>query len=74
MGRAAPHQLSLLRAPSNLALRTSRNGAPQLLWAAVPVNNFLLKSDLNILSYSLKSLLFALSLVKSPHISFQSLL
>jgi len=36
MGRAAPHQLRLLRAQSNLALSTSRDGAPQLLWAAVP--------------------------------------
>jgi len=36
MGRAAPHQLGLPRAPSNLALSTSRDGAPQLLWAAVP--------------------------------------
>ena len=34
--RAAPHQLRLSRAPSNLALSTSRDGAPQLLWAAVP--------------------------------------
>ena len=33
MGRAAPHQLRLPRAPSNLALSTSRDGAPQLLWA-----------------------------------------
>ena len=36
MGRAAPHQLRLPRAPSNLALSASRDGAPQLLWAAVP--------------------------------------
>jgi len=27
-------QLRLPRAPSNLALSTSRDGAPQLLWAA----------------------------------------
>jgi len=33
MSRAAPHQLRLPRAPSNLA---SRDGGPQLLWAAVP--------------------------------------
>jgi len=32
----APHQLRLPRAPSNLALSTSRDGVPQLLWAAVP--------------------------------------
>ena len=36
VGRAAPHQLRLLRAPSNLALSASRDGAPQLLRAAVP--------------------------------------
>ena len=29
--RAAPHQLRLPRAPSGLALSTSRDGAPQLL-------------------------------------------
>jgi len=34
VGRAAPHQLRLPRAPSNLALSASRDGAPQLLWAA----------------------------------------
>ena len=28
MGRAAPHQLRLPRAPSNLALNASRDGAP----------------------------------------------
>jgi len=28
MGRAAPHQLRLPRAPSNLAMNTSRDGAP----------------------------------------------
>jgi len=36
VGRAAPHQLRLPRAPSNLALSASRDGAPQLLWAAGP--------------------------------------
>ena len=35
-GQGCPHQLRLLRAPSNLALNASRDGAPQLLWAAVP--------------------------------------
>ena len=34
VGRAASHQLRLPRAPSSLALNASRNGAPQLLWAA----------------------------------------
>jgi len=36
MGRAAPPQLRLPSAPSHLALSASRDGAPQLLWAAVP--------------------------------------
>jgi len=31
MGRAAPHQLRLPRAPSNLTLNACRDGAPQLL-------------------------------------------
>ena len=35
-GQGCPHQLRLPRTPSNLALSTSRHGAPQLLWAAVP--------------------------------------
>jgi len=35
-GLVVPHQLRLPRSPSNLALSTSRDGAPQLLWAAVP--------------------------------------
>jgi len=35
-GQGCPHQLRLPRAPSNLALSASRDGAPQLLWAAVP--------------------------------------
>jgi len=30
------HQLRLPRVPSNVALSTSRDGAPQLLWAAIP--------------------------------------
>jgi len=36
VGRAATHRIRLPRAASNLALSTSRDGAPQLLWAAVP--------------------------------------
>jgi len=36
MGRAAPHQLRLPRAPSHLALSACRDGAPTALWAAVP--------------------------------------
>ena len=35
-GLAAPYQLRLPRAPSHLALGTSRDGAPTALWAAVP--------------------------------------
>jgi len=33
MGRAAPHQLRLPRAPSHLALSAWRDGAPTALWA-----------------------------------------
>ena len=32
MGRAVAHQLRLPRAPSDLALNASWDGAPQLLW------------------------------------------
>ena len=35
-GQGCPPQLRLPRAPSNLALSASRDGAPQLLWADVP--------------------------------------
>jgi len=34
-GLAAPHQLRLPRAPSNLALSISKDEAPTALWAAV---------------------------------------
>jgi len=33
MGRAVTHQLRLPRAPSNLALGTSRDGSSTVLWA-----------------------------------------
>jgi len=36
VGRAATHWIRLPRTTSNLALSASRDGAPQLLWAAVP--------------------------------------
>jgi len=36
VGRAATHRIRLPRAASNLALSASRDGAPQLLWEAVP--------------------------------------
>ena len=39
VSRAAPHQLRLLRTPSNPALSTSRDGVPQLLWAAMPATH-----------------------------------
>jgi len=63
MGRAAPHQLRLPSAPSNLALSASTgDGAPQLLWAAVPAphlplgKNFHLTAKLNLPSYLLVTL------------------
>jgi len=74
MGRAAPHQLRLPRAPSNLALSTSRDGhhsfSGQLCQhlSALWVKNVLLTSNLNLLSSSLKPLLLILllhTLVKS---------
>jgi len=40
-GRAAPHQLRLLRAPSNLALCASRDEAQQVLRAAVSLPQLL---------------------------------
>jgi len=68
MGRAAALQTRLPRATSNLALSTSRDGAPQLLWAAVPgphctpTENFPLTSYLNLPSFGLKPFLLVLSL------------
>ena len=46
MGTAATHQLRLPRAASKLVLSASRDGAPQLLWAAVPVPHHPLSKDL----------------------------
>jgi len=37
MGWAAPHHFRLPRPQSNLSLSTFRDGAPQFVWAAVPV-------------------------------------
>jgi len=55
------HQLRLPRAPSNLALSTSKHGAPTTLLGnlfqcliALWVQNFFLTSKLNFLSFSLK--------------------
>ena len=45
MGRVATHQIRLPRAPSNLALIVSRDGAPQLLWAAVPAPHHLFPQE-----------------------------
>ena len=68
MGRAATHQTGLPRAPSNVALNSSRDGAPTAslgssfqclttLW----VKNFFLTSNQNLLSFSLKPFPFVLS-------------
>ena len=65
-GSLPPVQLP--RAPSNLALSTSRDGAPQLLWAAVPAphhplsEKFPLTPNINLSSFSLKSFFLVLSL------------
>lgn len=58
----APHLVRMPRAPSNLASSSSRDGAPHLLWAAVPVPPvyFFLTSNLSPLSVSLKSLVLPL--------------
>ena len=45
VGRAAPHQLRLPKAPSNLALNVSRDGAPTSLRAAVPAPHHLLSKE-----------------------------
>jgi len=66
--RAVPLQLRLPMASSNLALSASRDGAPQLLWAAVPAphcpprKEFLRTSNLSFLSFGLKLLPIFLSL------------
>jgi len=61
-GLGATHQLRLPRAPSNLALRTSRDGAPQAFLdslcqclTALSVKNFTLASNLNLPSFSSSS-------------------
>jgi len=68
MGKVANHQLRLPRAPPNLALSTFRDGAPTALWEAVPVphytlsKQFLLTSNLSLLSFCLKPVRLVLSL------------
>ena len=69
MGRDTFHQTRLLQAPSNLALNTAREGAPtaslgnlfQGLTALI-VKTFFLISNVNLPSFSLKSLPLVLSL------------
>ena len=56
MGRAAPPQLRLPRVPSNLAMSASRDGAPQLLWAAVPAPHCPLSKELHPLAILLEAL------------------
>jgi len=68
------HQTRLLKAPSNLALNTAREGAataslgnPGQGLTTLTVKNFFLTSNLNLTSFSLKPLPLVLSLlVKSP--------
>jgi len=76
LGRDPFHQTRLLRAPSNLALNTAKEGAATASLGNLGqglntfiVKNFFLRSNLNLPSFSLKSLLVVLSLlalVKSP--------
>jgi len=68
MGRAALYQLRLPRAPSNLALSTSRDGASQFLWEAVPYRERISPvSSPNLPSFSLKP--FPLILSLSAHVN-----
>ena len=67
--QGCPPRAQLPMVPSNLALSTSRDGAPQLLWAAVPgphcplskKKKILLKSNLYLLSSTLKPFSLVLS-------------
>ena len=74
MGRAAPYQLRLLRAPFNLALNASRDGASTTslgnlfqCFTTLCVKNFLLISNLNLPCLSLKPFPLVLSL--STHVN-----
>ena len=76
MGRETFHQTMLLKAPSNLGLNTTREGAATTSLGnlgqgltALTVKTFFLTSNLNLPSLSLKPLPLVLSLqalVKSP--------
>jgi len=76
MSRDIFHQIRLLRAPSNLALNTAREGAATAsqgklvqCFTTLMVKNFFLTSNLNLPSFSLESFPLVLSLhtlVKSP--------
>jgi len=73
MGRAATHHVRLPRAPSSPALSASRDGAPQLLWAAVPEPHRPLSKeflpDIGISSYfRTRKESVSLLLVRSPQI------
>ena len=68
MGRAVLHQISLPRAPPNLALNTSRDGAstasvgsPCQSLTSLWIKNFFLTSNLNLLSFTYKTLPLVLS-------------
>jgi len=83
MDRDTFHQTRLLRAPSNLALNTAREGAATASLGnlcqclnTLTVKNFFLVSNLNLPSVSLKPLPLVLSLhalVKSPCPAFSFL-
>jgi len=76
LGRDPFHQTRLLQAPSDLALNTAREGTATASlgylvqgFATLVVKNFFLRSNLDLLSFSLKPLPLVLSLhalVKSP--------
>ena len=78
VGRDTFHQIRLLKAWSNLALNTSSEGAStaslgNLCFTTLKVKNLFLISNLNLPSFSLKTLPLVLSLhalVKSPSPSF----
>ena len=82
MSRDIFHQTRLLRAPSNLALNTAREGASTAslgklfqCFTTLTVKNFLLISNINLPSFSLQPFPLVLSLhtlVKSPSPSFLS--
>ena len=80
MSRYIFHQTRLLKAPSSLALNTAREGAAAAslgnlgqCFTTLIVKNFLLRSSINLPSFSLKLLPLVLSLqalVKNPSLAF----